>query len=119
MAETGAFSFLVYANQNAADAVLAREDVLVRMPDKEMADSSQDTATLQRLAEASRGADGSGRYVFLADARSLADEFAHRKASESREDTTTRPAWDNGWSLTIVLGLLAVEWLLRKRARLV
>jgi hypothetical protein len=119
MAEAGAFSFLVFANNNKADAVIAREDVLVRMPDKEMSNSSQDAETLRRIAAASHGADNSGRYVFLADAASLATDFQHHRATESREDTQTRPAWDTGWSLALVLGLLATEWLLRKRARLV
>lgn len=119
MAEPGAFSFLVFANQNPADAVIAREDVLVRRPDQEMSDSSQDAETLRRIAAGSHGADASGRYVFLAEADGLADEFKNRKASESREDTRTRPAWDRLSSLLLVLAVLAVEWLLRKRARLV
>ncbi len=119
MPDAGAFSFLVFANQNPADTVIAREDVLVRMPDREMSDSSQDVETLRRIAAASHGTDGSGRYVFLADADSLLTDFAQRKAWESREDTRTRPAWDNLWALLVVLGLLATEWLLRKRARLV
>ncbi len=120
MPEPGAFSFLCFANQNPADNVLAREDVLVKVPDKELADSSQDEATLRRIAEESRGGDGGGgRYVFLADAKSLATDFANRKSYESREDTRTRPAWDTGWSLLAVVLVLAVEWLLRKRARLV
>ena len=119
MAAAGAFSFLVYANQNPADAVIAREDVLVRVPDKEMSDSSQDADALRRIAEASHGADSSGRYVFLTDTNSLAAEFATRKAFESREDTKTKSAWDSLWALAIVLALLATEWLLRKRARLV
>jgi hypothetical protein len=119
MGEPGAFSFLVFANQNPADTVLAREDVLVRMPDKEMADTSQDAELLRQIAEASHGADASGRYVFLAEAGSLAKDFAQRKSYESREDTRTRPAWDSGWSLFALLLLLGAEWLLRKRARLV
>ena len=119
MADSGAFSFLVFANHNPADTVVAREDVLVRMPDREMSDSSQDRQTLERIAAASHGPDGSGRHVFLADADSLHADFAQRKAWESREDTRTRPAWDTLWALLVVLGLLSVEWLLRKRARLV
>jgi hypothetical protein len=119
MNDPGAWSFMVFANQNPADAVLAREDVLVRAPDKEMADSSQDTELLQRVATASQGADRSGRYVFLAEVDSLAADFAKTKSYESREDTRTRPAWDSLWSLLLLLGLLGTEWLLRKRARLV
>jgi len=119
MAEAGAYSFLVFANQNPADTVLAREDVLVSVPDKEMSQSSQDADTLRRIAEQSRGADGTGRYVFLADATDLADDFASRRAYESREDTRTRPVWDTWWSLLLLLAILAAEWILRKRARLV
>lgn len=119
MADPGAFSFLVFANQNPADAVLARQDVLVRRPDREMADSSQDAETLRKIAAASRSADAGGRYVFLADVDQLAPDLQARKPSESRQDTRTRPAWDNGWSLAAILTLLSLEWLLRKRARLV
>jgi hypothetical protein len=119
MAEAGAFSFLVFANENPADAVLAREDVLVRIPDQELADSSQDADTLRRIAEASHGIDNSGRYVFLGDATSLVTDFKGRKSYETREDTMTRPVWDTGWSLLLVLIVLGLEWLLRKRARLI
>ncbi|MBL8751765.1 MAG: hypothetical protein JNK15_00585 [Planctomycetes bacterium] len=119
MADPGAFAFLVYANQNPADTVLAREDVLVRVPDKEMADSSQDAETLRAIAKASHGSDTSGRYVFLADAGSLGAEFKNHKAFESQVDTKTIPAWDSLWAIVLVLGLLSAEWLLRKRARLV
>lgn len=119
MPDPGAFSFLVFAHQNPADAVLAREDVLVRVPDRELADSSQDADLLRRVAEASQGPDGAGRYVFLADAASLAADFAGKKSVENREDTSTRPAWDSLWSLIVLLAVLSAEWLLRKRARLV
>ena len=119
MAESGAFSFIVFANENPADAVLAREDVLVRIPDQELANSSQDAETLRRIAEASHGIEDSGRYVFLGDATGLATDFLNRKSYETREDTLTRPVWDTGWSLLVVLLVLGLEWLLRKRARLI
>jgi hypothetical protein len=119
MADPGAFSFLVFANHNPADAVQAREDVLVRIPDKELAESSQDADTLRRIAEGSSSQDAKGRYVFLADAELLAADFANRKPYENREETRTRPAWDHLWSLLVLLLVLAAEWILRKRARLV
>ena len=119
MNEAGAFSFLVFANQNPADEVMAREDVLVRIPDSELAGSSQDADTLRRIAEASHGIDNSGRYVFLGDAQSLVADFKDRKSYETREDTQTRPIWDTWWSLLVVISLLGLEWLLRKRARLI
>ncbi|MBL9076540.1 MAG: VWA domain-containing protein [Planctomycetes bacterium] len=119
MADPGAFSFVAFANQNPADAVLAREDVLVRVPDRELADSSQDEDLLRRIAAASQGPDGTGRYVFLAEAGDLAADFAGRRSVENREDTRTRPAWDSFWSLLALVAVLGAEWLLRKRARLV
>ncbi|MCR9245580.1 MAG: VWA domain-containing protein [bacterium] len=119
MAESGAYSFVIFANDNPADTVLAREDVLVKVPDQEMSQSSQDREALERIAEASRSADGTGRYVFLGDVDTLVEDFRSRKAFESREDTKTEPIWDSGWSLLIVLLLLGIEWLLRKRARLI
>jgi len=119
MPDPGAYSFLVFANQNPADRVIAREDVLVRVPDRELANSSQDAETLQKIAVASHGADTSGRYLFLADAGELVADFQSRKSYQSREDSITKPAWDSLWSLLALLVVLGVEWLLRKRARLV
>ena len=119
MAAPGAFSFLAHANANPVDDVLARQDVIVRRPDREMADSSQDAETLRRIAAASRSADVGGRYVFLADVDGLAADLQARRPAESRQETRTRPAWDTGWSLAGILTVLAIEWLLRKRARLV
>lgn len=119
MPQPGAFRFLAFANENPADVVLAREDLLVRIPDQELADSSQDADSLRSIAAASRGADSSARYVFLGDATDLIAEFADRKSYETREDTRTRPVWDTWWSLIAVLTALGAEWLLRKRARLI
>ncbi|MBL8725680.1 MAG: VWA domain-containing protein [Planctomycetes bacterium] len=119
MPEPGTFSFLVFANQNPADTVLAREDVLVAVPEIELAASAQDAAALQRIAAASRGTDGSGRYVFLTDTAQLAADLASRRTFESREDTRTETVWDRASSLFALLLVLAAEWLLRKRARLV
>jgi len=119
MDDAGAFSFVVYANENPDDAVLAREDVLVRIPDQELADSSQDADALRRIAAASHGTDASARYLFLGDATGLVPEFADRKSLKTREDTRTRPVWDTVWSLLAVLSVLGREWLLRTRARLI
>ncbi|GAB4141001.1 MAG: hypothetical protein Fur0037_07710 [Planctomycetota bacterium] len=119
MEEPGAFSFLTYAHGNPNDAVTARQDVLVRIPDREMADSSQDSDLLRRIAEASSGPDCRARYAPLAGADSLAEDLSARRPFENREETRTMPAWDSGWSLAILLTLLAAEWLIRKQARLI
>lgn len=113
--DPGSYSFLVYENDNPGDEVLAREDVLVEIPDRELADSSQDRETLKQVADAS----GDGRYVFLADVDELAEDLAERRLVQRQLDTSTRTIWDQSWVLFVLLGLLGVEWILRKRARLV
>jgi uncharacterized membrane protein len=113
--EPGVYSFLVFANDNPADRMLAREDVFVEIPDRELAESSQDRAALEAIAAASKN----GRYVFLADADELRDELAGRRPFEQEIDSQTDEAWDSIWSLLAVLVVLGAEWTLRKRARLV
>ena len=115
MDRSGSFSFLVFENDNPSGRIVAREDLLVRIPDREMADSNQDRATLEAIA----GATDDGRYVFLADAADLATDLSGRRAYDSEVDRSTRPIWDSGWSLLALLLLLGTEWILRKRARLV
>lgn len=115
MEEPGAVSIMVYANDNPADEVLAREDLLVKIPDREMALSSQDRETLDRIAEQSKN----GRYLSLAKADALFEQFRDRKPYEQEVDRQTRPAWDSLTTLLAILVVLGLEWILRKRARLV
>jgi hypothetical protein len=91
----------------------------VQLPDRELADSSQDAEALRKIAENSSDKDSRARSVPLAEADSIAQEFKNRKAYESREETRTRPAWDRMASLLVLLALLGAEWILRKRARLI
>ena len=70
---------------------------------------------LERISEASKG----GRAFFLAETERLLDQFKGKKPYEHEVDRATRPAWDNWWTLGVVLLVLAVEWSLRKRARLI
>lgn len=113
--EPGAFSVLVCQDDNPSGEVLAREDVLVRIPDLELRQSTQDPKTLQAVAETSKG----GQYCFLGDVGQLAALFAERRPVKDEVDRSTREAWDTIWTLLGILSILAIEWLLRKRARLV
>ena len=47
-------NILVAEDDNPAGVVLAREDVLVKIPDREMAQSSQDRETLEKIAAHSK-----------------------------------------------------------------
>lgn len=113
--DPGTVSVLVYEQDNPQGRVLAREDVLVKIPDKEMEHSSQDRAMLDRISEASKG----GKAYFLAETDALLEHFKGKKPYEHEVDRATRPAWDSWWTLAGVLTLLAIEWILRKRERLV
>ncbi len=121
MEETGAYSVLVFEDDNPAGRVMAREDVLVVIPDREMAETSQDEPMLRAIAAASRSGEEEleGAYRFLAEADALGDELASRTPLDAEEDRSTRPLWDAWWTLFVLLGILGLEWILRKRARLV
>ncbi|MEZ5963500.1 MAG: glutamine amidotransferase [Planctomycetota bacterium] len=113
--DPGVVSVLVFENDNPDGQMLAREDVLVKIPDVELARSSQDRDTLEQVAAASKD----GFYTFLGDTQRLIDAFKDRRPYETEVDRTTRPLWDTWWTFVIVLLLLTAEWILRKRVRLV
>ena len=115
MDQPGAVSVIVYANDNPSDEVIAREDLLVKLPNREMEQSSQDRGMLEQIAAASKG----GRYLFLADAEQLMEDFRDKRPYQNEIDRSTRPVWDTIWTLLAILFLLAVEWIYRKRRRLV
>ena len=113
--DPGIVSVLVFENDNPDGELLAREDVLVKVPDVEMARSSQDRETLEQTAAASKD----GFYTFLGDTDKLAAAFQDRRPYETEVDRSTRPLWDHWWTLAVVVFLLTVEWIVRKRVRLV
>ncbi len=115
MPDPGVVSVLVFEDDNPQGETLAREDILVKVPDVEMARSSQDRETLEQIAAASKD----GFYSLLGDLDRLAAVFKERKPYETEVDRSTRPLWDHWWTLAGVLALLTIEWLLRKRVRLV
>ena len=89
----------------------ASRPVLVGGVDLEMTQPRLNEAVLRRLSE-----ETNGRYVNAEDADQLPSLLR-----ESRADAGTpelRDLWHNGWSLAIIIGLLAAEWGLRRRAGL-
>ena len=89
----------------------ASRQVLVGGADLEMAQPRLNEAVLRRLAAETRG-----RYL-----PGAAADLLPALLRESRVDAGTpeqRDLWHNGWSLLAVIGLLAAEWGLRRRAGL-
>ena len=91
------------------DAILTHE-VEVRESDREILKPQMDRKQLVTLARRSAGGD----YCEINEAFALPERIPDR-----HETTTTRghaePLWDTGWMLAGLVGLLSLEWALRKR----
>ncbi|PIE22813.1 MAG: hypothetical protein CSA62_10210 [Planctomycetota bacterium] len=112
--EDGVYSILVYESAQPGGRPLAREDVVVEIPDKELAFASMNEKGLQELAQ-----QGGGRYAPLHRVNELLAAFDGRGAGLKVLDRKTREIWDQAWTLLLVLLLLSLEWILRKKWRLV
>ncbi|MEM7308847.1 MAG: glutamine amidotransferase [Planctomycetota bacterium] len=86
----------------------------VTLPSRETANPAPDPEALQGLA-----ATTGGRAVSLAELDALSEEFPGDE--ERREPISSRldDAWDHWGTLLLALGLLSLEWILRKRVELV
>jgi len=94
-----------------------RREVQVLRPDVEVLRPQMNREALLALAAAAgapQAADSEvGRYYEIDEARRIAEAIPDR-----HETTTVRsqpvPMWDRGWMLTLLVGLLCIEWALRK-----
>jgi hypothetical protein len=89
----------------------ASRPVLVGGVDLEMAQPRLNDAVLRRLA-----ADGNGRYVPADQAGQLPSLLRESRAEAGSPER--RDLWHNGWSLLAIVGLLAAEWVARRRVGL-
>jgi uncharacterized membrane protein len=76
--------------------------------DPELADPRLNENVLRRIAQSS-----GGRYAPIGDAAHVA-EWIEDAAPQSSE-LEPRDAWQQPWLLALVIGLLAAEWILRRR----
>jgi uncharacterized membrane protein len=84
--------------------------VLVGGADLEMTDLALNEPVLQRLAAAT-----GGRYLQAQDIGELPGLL---KGDERERATEMKDLWHNAWTLLAVIGLLAAEWLVRRRSGL-
>ena len=89
----------------------ASRPVLVGGVDLEMTQPRLNEAVLRRLA-----ADGNGRYVRADQAGQLPSLLRESRAEAGTPEM--RDLWHNGWSLLAIVGLLAGEWVARRRVGL-
>jgi uncharacterized membrane protein len=89
----------------------ASRQVLVGGADLEMAQPQLNEAVLQRLAAETKG-------HYLPGARAGELPALLRQSRVSAGTPERRDLWHNGWSLLAIVGLLAAEWVSRRRAGL-
>ena len=89
----------------------ASRPMLVGGVDIELAEPSLNEAVLRRIAE-----NSGGKYVSAAEAATVAQLVTERDIGE--RPTEMRDVWHNGISLLAIVGLLALEWGLRRRVGL-
>jgi uncharacterized membrane protein len=107
----GVYRVEAIASRGATRVGTVSRPVLVGGVDLEMTQPRLNEAVLRRLS-----AETNGRYVSAGGADHLPSLLR-----ESRADAGTpeqRDLWHNGWSLVMIVGLLATEWVMRRRAGL-
>ncbi|MEZ5989158.1 MAG: hypothetical protein R3F30_08555 [Planctomycetota bacterium] len=112
--EPGVFSLLYFRDGLPGDRPLAREDVIVVVPERELAHPSMNEAGLREIAEVS-----GGRYAPLHQADGLLAAFEDRGGGQKIVEREQRQVWDSAWTVVVLVLLLSVEWILRKRWNLV
>jgi len=112
--KTGAYHLrMELATAGTGPAVVERE-ILVTQPDIELRDPAMQRSRLQQLvAEA-----GEGQYCDADEAIALAALIPDRSRTPPPIRERPRPLWDNRYVLMALVGLLTIEWILRKKAKL-
>ena len=110
---TGSYEISVTLPGGTTDALTATHSIQIVRPNLEILNPSMNRSALMALAERSPG----GRYYDVDEMNELIDAVPDR-----HEATTvrTRPLqlWDRWWTLAVLVGLLSVEWAVRKWVRL-
>ncbi len=109
----GRYTIRLQATGFPAEALALQTSLEVTaLPDVEQQDVTRDEAMLRQIAETSGG-------LYVPEER--ADELWEKIALErtGRVVETETELWQSGWWLALVMGLLGVEWWLRKKAGLI
>ncbi|MCC7179675.1 MAG: hypothetical protein IT177_14950 [Acidobacteria bacterium] len=106
--EPGVYRLDVAARRGSTPLGTASRHVLVGGVDPETSDPRLNEPVLQRLAAAT-----GGQYLEPDQVGELPGLLGD--AGEGRQPTEVRDLWHNAWTLLGIMGLLAAEWLLRRR----
>ncbi len=78
----------------------------------------RDRIDMDRQALSRAAAESRGKFYTLADAANLPDDLPEVARVPLNQPVPPVPLWNHAATFTLVLALLAAEWLLRRRARL-
>ena len=109
--QAGVYRIDAVATRGGAKAGSASRPVLVGGADLEMTQPRLNDAVLRRLSSETQG-----QYVPADEADRIPALL--RDARADAGTTEARDLWHNGWSLAVIIGLLAAEWVARRRAGL-
>ena len=109
--QPGVYRIDATATRSGERLGIASRPVLVGGVDLEMTQPRLNDAVLRRLA-----AENNGRYVDADDADQLPTLLRESRAEAGTPEM--RDLWHNGWSLLLIVGLLAIEWVARRRVGL-
>ena len=109
--QPGVYRIDATATRSGERLGIASRPVLVGGVDLEMTQPRLNDAVLRRLA-----AENNGRYVDADDADELPSLLRESRAEAGTPEM--RDLWHNGWSLLLIIGLLAGEWVARRRVGL-
>lgn len=109
--QQGVYKISAIATRDGIRVGTASRPVLVGGVDLEMTQPRLNDAVLRRLS-----AESKGQYVPADEAGQLASLLRASRADAGTPEM--RDVWHNGWSLLAIIGLLAAEWVARRRVGL-
>jgi hypothetical protein len=109
--QPGVYTLVADVRRGTETLGTATRPILIGGVDVELAEPRLNEPVLRRIAESS-----GGRYVPAGEAGKVASMIA--QSGVGSPPTEMRDIWHNGFSLAAIIGLLAVEWTIRRRVGL-
>lgn len=111
---TGAYHLRMELAAGLTGRTLIEREILVTQPDIELRHPAMQRSRLQQLVTEA----GEGQYCDVDEAMGLAGLIPDRSRTPPPIRERPRPLWDNRYVLMALVGFLTVEWILRKKAKL-
>lgn len=109
--QPGVYTLAADVRRGSRSLATVTRPIFVGGVDLEMSEPRLNDAVLRRISQTSGGA-----YVTAAELGKLPALI--RAADQKSPPLDMRDLWDNGWTLAMIVALLAAEWIVRRRAGL-